>query len=241
MAPLVFPTLNGQGWSIKRRPTTSTRVASHVSGREVRRSLYAMPLYEFELNFEGLGSREVPQRNLAALGAIEDLQAVFIACAGQFTPFLFIDPGANACSSVAIATGDGATQAFTAMRKVGRAVLEPVSYLTSVGGVLVYPAGSYDDRGYATGDPVASVTDFNTASGTIDYGSALTAAGGPYTPTIVAPNQIMLGAIPPAGSTIVASFTYAFLCRFTDDQQEYENVMQGLWSVDSIKFRSVKP
>ncbi len=45
----------------------------------------------------------------------------------------------------------------------------------------------------------------------------------------------------PAPSGIVADFTYAFQCRFTDDQEDFENFMSGLWKVSSLKFRSVKP
>jgi hypothetical protein len=52
----IFPTLPGQGWSVKKKPTFSTRVASHSSGREVRLSLYAHALYAFELTFDGLDS-----------------------------------------------------------------------------------------------------------------------------------------------------------------------------------------
>ncbi len=55
-APPSFPTLPGQGWSVHKRPTFSTRVASHASGREVRSPLYAGTLYEFELTYEGLSS-----------------------------------------------------------------------------------------------------------------------------------------------------------------------------------------
>ena len=54
MTPLTFPQLPGQGWSVHKRPSFSTRVASHVSGREVRSALYAATLYEFELTFDGL-------------------------------------------------------------------------------------------------------------------------------------------------------------------------------------------
>ena len=44
-----LPTLPGQGWSVKKTPIFSTRISPHVSGREVRASLYAHALYQFEL------------------------------------------------------------------------------------------------------------------------------------------------------------------------------------------------
>ena len=51
--PPAFPALPGQGWSVHKRPTFATRLAPHVSGREVRASLYAAPLWEFEVTFDG--------------------------------------------------------------------------------------------------------------------------------------------------------------------------------------------
>ena len=58
--------------------------------------------------------------------------------------------------------------------------------------------------------------------------------------TLVAPNTITLASAPAAGAPVTADFTYAFLCRFLDDQEDFENVMSGLWRVDSLKFRSVR-
>ena len=42
-------------------------------------------------------------------------------------------------------------------------------------------------------------------------------------------------------STISADFSYAFNCRFLDDQMDFEEFMANLWRLDSMKFRSVKP
>ena len=67
--PPLFPQLAGQGWSVHKRPSFSTRVASHVSGREVRSSLYAGTLYEFELTFDALASNGLTTGAAAALGA----------------------------------------------------------------------------------------------------------------------------------------------------------------------------
>jgi hypothetical protein len=58
MALPVFPDLrrNGQGINITKTPMHSTRVAKHVSGREVRVPLYAQTIYQFELTFNVLAS-----------------------------------------------------------------------------------------------------------------------------------------------------------------------------------------
>lgn len=58
--------------------------------------------------------------------------------------------------------------------------------------------------------------------------------------TLVAPNLLQFATAPPAGSSIAASFSYAFVCRFVDDELDFENFMQNLWAAKSVKFRSVR-
>lgn len=54
------------------------------------------------------------------------------------------------------------------------------------------------------------------------------------------PNSLVFS-VPPANGTLIgASFAYAFLCRFDDDAVDFEQFMQNLWRVDSLKFRSVR-
>ncbi len=57
----------------------------------------------------------------------------------------------------------------------------------------------------------------------------------------VSGNTIVFTTAPLAGHTIAATCTFAFNCRFVDDQADFENFMDGLWMVSSLKFRSVKP
>jgi len=129
-----FPTLPGQGWSVKKTPTFSTRVAPHVSGREVRASLYAHALYQFELTFDGLDS----SGSYSGLQAqsLQTLMGFWLACGGQFGTFLYVDPTDNLVSAQTFATGDGSTTTFTLQRGIG-GYLEPVSYAVAVGGVTV--------------------------------------------------------------------------------------------------------
>jgi uncharacterized protein (TIGR02217 family) len=201
--PPIFPNLPGQGWSVHKRPSFSTRVASHVSGREVRGALYAVTLYEFELTFDALAATAAGA--LGGLGAtsLQTLLGFYLQCQGQFGTFLYVDPTDSVATGQSIATGDGATTTFTLVRTLG-AFTEPVSYVTQVNTLSVNGVAQ-------TGWSLAS------------------------------PNVITLASAPAAGAAITGSFAYAFLCRFLDDQQDFENVMAGLWQVQSLKFRSVKP
>ena len=58
--------------------------------------------------------------------------------------------------------------------------------------------------------------------------------------SLSAPNSLVFTTAPPSGALIGASFSYAFQCRFEDDTAEFEQFMQTLWRVDSLKFRSVR-
>ena len=55
-----------------------------------------------------------------------------------------------------------------------------------------------------------------------------------------APNSLVFSTAPANGALIAASFSYAFQCRFEDDSLDFDQFMQNLWRVDSLKFRSVR-
>jgi uncharacterized protein (TIGR02217 family) len=201
--PPSFPTLVGQGWSVHKRPVFSTRVASHVSGREVRDALYAHTLYEYELVFNALSSSSTQFATLGA-GSLQTLMGFFLSMQGQFGTFLYNDPSDGAVTGQSLGSGDGATENFTFVRSLG-GFAEPV--------------------GWVTGTPTIYVNGTPLASGF----------------TITAPNTLTFASAPANGAAITADFTYAFQCRFLDDALDFENFMQNLWAVKSVKFRSVKP
>ena len=58
--------------------------------------------------------------------------------------------------------------------------------------------------------------------------------------SLTAPNTLAFSIAPGAGVAVTASFSYAFQCRFLDDGQDFEQFMQNLWAVKSLKFRSVR-
>lgn len=198
--PPIFPSLPGQGWSVHKKPVFSTRVASHVSGREVRSGFYAHALYEFELTFDGLDSSGgYPGLQSQSLQA---LMGFFLIAQGQLNSFLYADPTDSAVNAQVVGTGDGATTTFTLGRAIG-GYYEPVSYATAIAGVTV--------AGAAT-----SAYSFS------------------------APNAITFVTPPASGAPIAWTGTYAFLCRFLDDQMDFEEITSGAWRNKSVKFRSIR-
>jgi hypothetical protein len=198
-----FPVLPGLGWSVHKRPTFSTRVANHVSGREVRAALYAATLYEFELTFDGLDSNGV-YVGLSA-NSLQILMGFYLSVQGQFGTFLYADPSDDVVTGQLLGQGDGATTSFICLRTLG-GFAEPVSWVSAVANV------------YLGGVAQASSTW-----------------------SLSAPNMLTFAQAPAAGVQISADFSYAFVCRFLDDTEDFEEFTSGLWQVKSLKFRSVKP
>ncbi len=81
-------------------------------------------------------------------------------------------------------------------------------------------------------EPVGGVT----GGVQIQFNGANQAAGW----SLVAPNIIQFASPPAPGIRISASFPFYYLCRFDGDEQEYENFMSQLWSLQSCKLISVR-
>jgi hypothetical protein len=201
--PPSFPALPGQGWSVRKKPTFATIVASHVSGREVRDALYVNPIWEFELAFDGLDSSANGQYSGLGAESLQALMGLFLQCQGRLSSFLYADPTDNAVNGQNIAAGDGATTTFAFARTLG-GFLEPVGWVTNVSQVTV--------------------------------GGVAQGSGWSLSP----PNSLVFSTAPASGALIGWTGAYAFQCRFDDDTADFEQFMQNLWRLDSLKFRSVR-
>jgi hypothetical protein len=201
--PPTLPSLPGLACSRHKKPGFSTRVAPHVSGREVRVALMSYPLYEFEAVYNGLTSSA---STFAGLGAssLQSLMGFFLQLQGQFGTFLYTDPDDNTVTGQVFGTGNGSTTAFTIERSLG-GFLEPVGWVTTLANV--YLNGTTQSSGF----------------------------------TLTTPNTLSFTTAPGSGVAVSADFSYAFNCRFLDDQMDFEEFMSTLWKLDSMKFRSVKP
>lgn len=134
--PAALPSLPGLSWSRHKKPGFSTRVASHVSGREVRVALMSYPLYEFEAVYNGLASSTTPAFAGLGVASLQSLMGFFLQLQGQFGTFLYADPDDNTVAAQAFATGDGATTSFTMMRVLG-GFFEPVGWITNLANVYL--------------------------------------------------------------------------------------------------------
>ena len=112
-----FPLAPGLSWSAHVAPKFNTRVAGHVSGREIRTAWQQYAIYEFTLTFDVLRGDATQE--------IQTLMGFFLARQGQYDTFL-LDLGAvtqNTADSYVTqgkqGVGDGITTVFPLMRTVG--------------------------------------------------------------------------------------------------------------------------
>ncbi|MDR3449512.1 MAG: glycoside hydrolase TIM-barrel-like domain-containing protein, partial [Alphaproteobacteria bacterium] len=158
-----FPSLSGEGWSVKYSPRFVTRSLAHVSGRETRSARMSTPLYDVELLFDVL-------RDAPAFGELQEVIGFIAAHAGQATPFLLPPPGAFATiSGAALGVGDGMRRVFILHRFVA-GFSEAAQAL--IGSPTVYQDGvALSSSAYAVSILPATIT-FDTAPAA---GAALTA------------------------------------------------------------------
>ena len=131
---LLFPSLVGQGWTVHKKPRFDVRVAPHATGREARAGKYAMPMWDFELVFDGLDMTTTGDYGALGAQSMQTLAGFFLQCQGKANPFVYVDPTDNLVTNATIGVGDGVTTTFALSRPMGE-FSEPVGALISVTGV----------------------------------------------------------------------------------------------------------
>jgi hypothetical protein len=161
--PPSLPSLPGLTWSRHKKPGFATRVAPHVSGREVRTALMSYPLYEFEAAYGGLSSSASAFAGLGA-SSLQSLMGFFLQLQGQFGTFLYADPDDQSVTGQAFASGDGTTMSFAIQRGLG-GFLEPVGWVTTLSNV--YLDGVRQTTGFALTTPNTLIFTAAPGSGVI--------------------------------------------------------------------------
>ena len=83
----------------------------------------------------------------------------------------------------------------------------------------------------ATKAPVGLI---NTVSQVTVNGSVVS----PFTYS-VGRDSITFDTAPANGATVAMTFTYYYLCRFVEDEQNFEEFAKNRWTVPSLKFQAV--
>lgn len=82
-------------------------------------------------------------------------------------------------------------------------------------------------------EPVSWVTDLQNV-----YFNGVLQSSSAY--SLATPNTLTFTTAPGSGVIVSADFSFAFNCRFLDDQMDFQEFITSLWRLASVKFRSVK-
>lgn len=132
---------------------------------------------------------------------------------GQFGAFVFNDIDDYTVTDQAIGVGDGSTLEFPLVRAYG-GYIEPVQYAAAITNVK------------KNGVTLTHVTDWEEVTIGTGWGGGVNAIG--------------LTVAPAIGDIITASFSYYYVCRFTQDEFEFSKMMQNFFELPQIEFESVK-
>lgn len=142
MSNLIFPSLPGLQWDVKKSPQFQTTIVKHTSGRETRVSNYAYPLWKWEMSYELL-------RETQGYAELQALCGFFLARSGSFDTFLFADPAEpNTVTNYELGVGDGLTTEYQ-ITKSYAGFIEPVGYVDAatlqvfVNGAPVYSPAAW--------------------------------------------------------------------------------------------------
>lgn len=214
----IFPPLPA-GFPIKVSPLMDTTVGTVKSLREMRVPNRVFPLWDIEILFEELRDKtqnQQPYVPFAAYTQYEQLVEYWLMMYGQTNVFAFDCFWDNSRLNQPIGTGDGVASAFTIYRTWSAgAAGTGVKNIAPVGAVNTVFEVRLDNV-------VVDPTLYYTSGNTIFF---IDATGAPSPPGV--------------GVVISMTFSFYYLCRFVEDEQDFEEFSLNRWTVRSLKFRAV--
>lgn len=135
-APLIGVGLPGLTFSSHKKPMWRTEVASAVNGKEVRTARMEVPIWQFELKFDFLDSRddaEIPEQ-------METMAGFFNLQRGKWGAWLYQDPTDYEVQGQALGVGDGGETVYYALHKF-KIYTEPVGQV-DFANLMTFPAGA---------------------------------------------------------------------------------------------------
>lgn len=213
MSTEVFPTLIGQGWSIKRTgPIWRTEKQRNISGKEVSKARWAQPLYLWEVLFNVLRTGVI---NAAYYTEYQTLVGFFNSRQGADGTFLYSDGDDNSTTGQFLGIGDGGKTAFQLFRSFGGSPLERIKAPNLSGTFNVYLNGVLQ----------------SALSYTVTLWETVNANG---------PGCVVFTTPPGAGVFVTADFSFFWPCRFAEDSADFTKIFQGRYELKKLTFRSIK-
>ena len=210
----IFPTLP-EGFPIKVSPVMDTTIGTTKSLREMRVAQQQFPLWDIEILFEELVDQtqnQVPYSPFVGYQQYMQLVQTWLMMYGQANVFGFDCPWDDSRQDQLIGVGDGSSYVFQIYRTWGtgaNATTTPVGLVNAVVNVKVNNVVVNSGHYYIERDKIYFIDS--------------------------------LGFVYPPGNglDITMTFSYYYLCRFVEDEQDFEEFSKDRWTVSSLKFRAV--
>lgn len=100
----IFPDLPGLSFEVHMKPTFSTKVDVHTSGKETRTAYWDDPVWDFDLTYDYL-----PNNKAVGVTDLQKIVGFFLDRKGSFDNFLFYHREFNKSDNITVLTGDGNT------------------------------------------------------------------------------------------------------------------------------------
>jgi uncharacterized protein (TIGR02217 family) len=195
---------------VDRAPSFATTVVTNYSGKEIRIARQSTPRRTWTSSYSFLRQGTFEG---ATYTEQAQLEGFFNNRTGMLDSFLYLDPHDNSVTAQTIGVGDGSTIQFQLIRAYGGAV-EPILAPQSVTSLTVGGVAKVNGTDYGVG----AWENGATPPGTINF----------------------VAGAPGVGQVIVATFSYYFPVRFTDDTMTFSNFMQSLFENKKVSFIQIK-
>jgi hypothetical protein len=197
-----------QGYPIRVSPVLDTVVGTTKSLREMRVALQTYPIWDIEILFEELRDQTQNQT--------------------LYSPFVGYQQYQELVQLWLMTYGQTNVFAFACPWDYSRSNQEIGTGDGTTVAFTVYR--TWGTGAQATLAPVGAV---NQISAVYFNGTAISADN--YT---IQRNQLVFNTPPASGTIISLTFNFYYLCRFTEDEQDYEEFYKNRWAVTSLKFRA---
>lgn len=212
---LPFPELP-YGFPVKVTIVWDTTIGTTKSLREMRVAQQQFPLWDIELVFPELRDQtqniDLDQRMLGYT-QYQRIVQLWLSMYGQTGVFKFDAPWDNSRKDQYIATGDGVSWHFPIFHTWGRGAQATLLQIGMINTVYAV---------YFNGVEVPA-SDYYIIRDTIYFNN----------PTCTNPRP------PPNGTIVTMTFSFYYLCRFVEDEQDFEEFSKDRWTVPALKFRAI--
>jgi hypothetical protein len=197
-----------QGYPIKVSPVLDTTLGTTKSLREMRVAQQTYPIWDIEILFEQLKDQTQNQT--------------------PYVPFTGYTQYMQLVQLWLMMYGQAGVFYFTCPWDYSRS---NQAFGTGDGNTIAFTVyRTWGLGAQATVAPVGGINAVNTL-----YVNGVAQSPSSYS---VQRNKIVFNNPPAAGATLSLTFTYYYVCRFTEDDQDYEEFAKNRWSVQSLKFRA---